>query len=688
MKNKRAEPVASFRVKIVSSVVFGALLWPEVILAQDVEAQPAATLETVVVTGEKIQRSQQDTLSSVAVVTATDMREHGDKTLSDMLARTPGVYSTAGNETFGIRGIPVQGLTESYGTSDLITVYMDDAPQSRRRSIFSPFSSWDVDQVEVFMGPQSTVQGRNALAGAIVMRSTDPTFKSERAMRVNAGNYDTYGASALWGGAIVPGVMAGRLSVDYQESSGYIHNDYLNDDANRNDALTARGKLRIVPNDNVDILLSYAHQDSRLGQRAVDMTPDGPRYWNLTSNIDAHEKIKQDNFSAKADVLLNPEWTLTGILTGGRENYDTKQDFDFATLDMDDSFVIKSEVQQLTQEVRLSRKGKDWRGHIGFYNASVDEDEDAGVPSFALTRLRDTTIDNRAVFTEFEWDVTSQWQLIGGLRYDHEKNTTDQRGDLGEGQSTRSFDAILPKVGVSYSPMPDQRVGLTVQRGYRAGGSSFNLFEERPVEYDPEYTTNYELAWRSRWLDQRLQLNANIFYTDWRDQQVEVYSVVDEPFSAQIENAGASHLQGLEISSVYQVTPALKLLASGSYTKTEFDEFMVNGVNYGGRSFQMAPEHKVALGAIYRWGQGWMTGADVVYQSDSVSVYNSDGSERRADASTLVNVKLEKSIAKWGTVTAFAKNLFNDKYITNNQGDDTLDVGAPRLIGAELKVNW
>lgn len=694
MASKRAGREFSFPVNILCGVVFCALSYPHLAFAENsVEAtasepQAEAELPPVIVWGEKTERSQQETLSGVAVATQADMREHGDKTLADVMARTPGVYSTADNEMFGIRGVPVQGLTESYGTSDVITVYMDDAPQSRRRSIFSPFPSWDLDQVEVFMGPQSTTQGRNALAGAVIMRSKDPTFKSERSVRVNAGNYDTYGGSMLWGGAIVPGRVAGRVSLDYQDSSGYIHNDYLNNDANSSRALTARGKLRIVPNDDLDIILSLAHQDSRLGQRAVDMTVDGPRYWDLTSNINAHEKIGQDSISAKFDAFLNKQWTLTGIFTGSRETYDTKQDFDFATLDMDDSFVIKSELKQFTQELRLASKGTVWRGHVGLYNASSDEDEDAAVPSFEVTRLRDTTIDSRAVFAELERDFGPHWQLIGGVRYDYEKNTTDQRGDFGVGASSRSFDAILPKLGVSYRFSPEQGLGFTVQRGYRAGGASFNYFEERPVDYDPEYTTNYELAWRSRWLKQRLQVNANLYYTDWRDQQMEVYSVPDEYLSAQIENVGKSHLQGMDLSLAYQATSKLKLTGGASYTKTEFDEFAVSGNDLSGKAFPFAPEWKASLGASYRWANSWLMNADLVCQGDSVSVYNSDGTERRADASTVVNLNVEKSFSKQVAVSAFAKNLFNDKYITNNQGDDTVDVGAPRLIGVELKVDW
>lgn len=71
-----------------------------------------AKLDEVIVSGEKIQRKWSETLSSVAVTTAEDMKEHADYSLMDTLARTPGVNIQSRNETWGIRGVPVSGFDD------------------------------------------------------------------------------------------------------------------------------------------------------------------------------------------------------------------------------------------------------------------------------------------------------------------------------------------------------------------------------------------------------------------------------------------------------------------------------------------------------------------------------------------------------------------------------------------------
>ena len=78
--------------------------------AQTVES--TETLAPVTVTGEKIVRPLSETLSSVSVSTKADLEEKGDRSLADVLTRTPGVYSTPGNENWGIRGVPVSGFDD------------------------------------------------------------------------------------------------------------------------------------------------------------------------------------------------------------------------------------------------------------------------------------------------------------------------------------------------------------------------------------------------------------------------------------------------------------------------------------------------------------------------------------------------------------------------------------------------
>ncbi len=137
----------------------------------------------ITVTGEKIDRTLEKTQSSVVVVTDKNLREHGDKDLVDVFARTPGVYTQAGNETWGIRGVPVSGFDDQ-GPATLngaVSVYVDGAVQPNRALTLSPVPLWDAEQIEVLLGPQSTTQGRNSWP--VRWLSGPRTQRSNRAFR-------------------------------------------------------------------------------------------------------------------------------------------------------------------------------------------------------------------------------------------------------------------------------------------------------------------------------------------------------------------------------------------------------------------------------------------------------------------------------------------------------------------------
>ena len=86
-------------------------------------------------------------------------------------AKAVGSREVAG---FAIRGIDQRGLGGG-GAGLLVSVKVDGATiQNNQATFFGPYNTWDMGQVEIFRGPQSTQQGRNSLAGAIVMEGADP----------------------------------------------------------------------------------------------------------------------------------------------------------------------------------------------------------------------------------------------------------------------------------------------------------------------------------------------------------------------------------------------------------------------------------------------------------------------------------------------------------------------------------
>ncbi|MBC3372518.1 TonB-dependent receptor [Pseudomonas sp. SWRI92] len=659
------------------------------------EESNAMELAPITVSGEKIDRTLEKTQSSVVVVTDKNLREHGDKDLVDVFARTPGVYSQAGNENWGIRGVPVSGFDDQ-GPATLngaVSVYVDGAVQPNRALTLSPVPLWDAEQVEVFLGPQSTTQGRNSLAGAVVIRTKNPTFEPSFSAQTNVGNDGERGAAVAGGGAIVDDKIAGRIAVDYGEGDGYIRNTALNDDANPRRTSNTRGKLLILPNDDTDVLLTYAHSEHRQGDRSTMRVNGKPSYYDISSNTKAFDNLKQDTLSAKIDYRLNDAWTLTSMTANTRSDYSARLDFDQSAL-ANDVILRKQDGDLFSQELRLNYASDTVKSFVGaYYGRSTNNFHDRLLSGADLFTVKgDTKIENKAVFGEINWTFAPRWTLITGLRYDHETNDTDIEEDAfsSSGKVSKSFDAVLPKLGVDYELATDQYLGFMVQKGYRGGGVNVRAGGGHEA-YDPEYTTNYELSYRGSFFDKTLRTRANLYYTDWKDQQV---SVLERGASfARIYNAGRSDIKGLEVFVEKDLTEQLTLNVGGAYTDGKYKDFVTGeGQDMSGESFLYSPKYKMSVGGVYRFDDRLIFGTDVVYQSAAPSEYEFDASgnvtgERRSDNYVLVNFNTEYKVTKNVAVSAYVKNAFDKEYVTNNRNDTIIDVGAPRTVGMILRYD-
>lgn len=661
---------------------------------QQSAADQPLEIAPVMVNGEKISRSLEKTQTSVAVYTEAELREHADHNLQNVFARTPGVYTQAGNENWGIRGVPVSGFDDQ-GPATLngaVSVYVDGAQQPNRALTLSPMSMWDVEQVEVLMGPQSTTQGRNSLAGAVVVQTRNPTFEPSLSAQTNAGNYGESGAAIAGGGALIDGVVAGRVAVDYQDGDGYIDNVTTHSDANPNRNKNARGKLLILPNDDVDVLLTYAYHDSLQGDNSIYRQNGQVQYYKMASNTEAHDALQQNTGSAKIDYRLNDAWTLTSQTAGTQSDYTSLLDFDQKP-DEDEEVHRTQETHLFSQELRLAYAGDTLRGFSGVYygrtsNAFHDDLVFSG--STVATVEGYTKIHNKAVFGELNWDFAPAWTLITGLRYDNESNDTWVNDDVAGvyNNEQKTFGALLPKLGLDFNVSEGQYLGFMVQRGYRGGGVNTRASSDH-TPYDPEYTVNYELSYRGSWLDDSLRARANLYYTDWKDQQVSVLDSTESYF--QIYNAARSTIRGLELFVEQDLTSQLKINAGLAYTDGRYKSFQTPDGDRSGEAFLYAPKYKVSVGSSYRLANGLLLSSDVTYQAGSPSAYEFDANgevnhTRRSDDHVLVNLNGEYPVLEGLTVSAYVKNLFDEKYVTNNRAD-ILDVGAPRTLGVVLRYD-
>ena len=289
----------------------------------------------IIVTGERTPRSIVETSSSVAVTTQEDLdRFAGADTLTRILEQTANVSPTGDdNEGPSIRGVDSSGILTSLeaffgGSQPRTTVEVDGLQLSFNEFVFAGASSWDIERVEVFRGPQTTTQGRNAVAGAIFVETADPNHREfEGRVRGIFGGRDERQLSGVLSGPIGSGELAYRLAGDYREEESFVIPvgviDY-GEDLRQVESLILRGKLGYQPASlpGFDALLTLSHTDT---QRPQTESVDAPFFDRERKNpgysVFAPEFVWNYEAFAKARVA-GGRLLLTGnVFYSDFENY-------------------------------------------------------------------------------------------------------------------------------------------------------------------------------------------------------------------------------------------------------------------------------------------------------------------------------------------------------------------------------
>lgn len=750
--------------------------------AADTAATPAIdpspnTVETVIVTGEKASRGLQDTTTSVAVTTARAIEREHLQTFYDVVNRTANMSDTYGKSGFTIRGVSNTNVSGG-GSSGLATIYLDGAALPDAAAYSGPLEMWDIGQVEVLRGPQSTLQGRNALAGAVIIRSTDPTFTWGFKARAEAASGDARSIAFAGGGPIIADQLAFRLAVEDKSSDGFVYNPTRHVDADAADTFNIRGKLLLTPTalPGLRALATYSHNKRDAGYIYTYSRTDTPDHYEHrvdTSGDPQTSNAKADIFTLDASYQLNDKLTLNGIASWNKLHEIGQYDTDYSPARI--SYGTRDDTAKTaSQELRLNYAGDRLKGLVGFYHAKRDSEQNTvsltnvEFPTSTLTALMTQTlvglgysqplaaataadfsarytaalpvipvdytsvnpeqIETTALFFDGSFALTPKLSVLGGLRYDHEENTssstatavlaatlpapsafpaTDQpfvptvnafvsgmvaQAGASAPEATRKFKAWLPKIGVKYAWTDDISTSLTAQRGYRSGGQMVNIARASVAPYDQEYTWNYEASLRTAWLDDTLTVNANVYYTDWKAQQVIVYLGLNA-YDYQVVNAGKSHLYGFEIEVAQAVTPNFNWYGSIGHTRTEFDEFNVSvgstSADLTGAEFPYAPHWTLAAGADYRWDNGLVANLNANYRAKAYSQADvNQASDDLVKARALVNGRFGYEQEHWG-IYVFGKNLLDTKYAQYARAADNIALlGDPRVIGVSLETRW
>jgi outer membrane receptor protein involved in Fe transport len=691
-------------------------------------AQDTKQIERIVVTADFRDQSLLDLSNSVTVIDQTVIERRGANHLEQLLNFAPNVNFTAGasrGRFFQIRGIGersqfIDPVNPSVG---LLIDGIDFT------GLGLAANTLDVQQVEVFRGPQGTLYGANALAGLINIKTNDTTdyFYSKIGAEVSE-----------FGGQVIDGVVSGpigekvgfRLAAQSLRSDGFTNNTFLQrDDTNNIDETTLRGKLSVQVNDDLDVNFTAFYLNADNGYDAFSLEN------NRETQSDQPGRDTQRSWAGAITALwsgndaVNVEATLSGVTTSSLYSFD--EDWSFIGAFSDDLFPYSSadsfdrdrdnfiiDVRALSKEGHTLFNGStSWVA--GLYHRNETED-------LLRVRFDDLAFDgdfsndfdtaNTALYGQLNTRLSDTVNLISGLRVEYRE--ADYADSLGV---DRSVNETLwgGSITLEYRPQDNTLFYALVSRGFKAGGvngqiisaSERNAFiPDSTFFFDTETLVNIEFGLKSLWLDDKLQTQVSLFHQDRSDAQVSqsIFNSDDFSFDEFLDNASANAV-GLELEAIYAASDRVNVYFSLGLLNAEFDDFetfshvdartALAPINLVGRDIAQAPNYQFTIGSD-------------IYLTDKLTLnielegkdeyFFSNGHNDKADAFELLNMRLTYQLDDW-QIAIWGRNLTDEDVQTrgfffsnefgNNPGngyapEPYYQFGEPRILGMNVSYEF
>lgn len=689
----------------------------------------AQMLEEIVVTAQKRAQSVQDIPIAISAMSAEMINDTGVDNISQVLPMLPGVSgSTAGISTnaWAIRGISTNDW--SIGSEPSVAIYIDEAYVGRNNLATGAF--FDLERIEAANGPQGTLFGRNASAGAIIMTTNKPSDENSLRLGVGAGDegqeeYDIVANGAVSDSAAVRFAYHGsRIDGDG------IWEDVANDkDAYREeDNFRLAGRWDITESFEALLTLNYGKQKTNMNGGYSPFLSTVEPGEEFPDEIAMSIPDREENKTSGADLRLTWQFdngmTLTSITDARKYEYEYRQDLDGSNADalLDAVLAIgtggvtlefaneDTEGDTISQEFRLngSTDALDWFVGVNYFDENVKETQQLNLIDTALglgLLARDQNKnkgDNTSlgIYGDVRWNATDALGLTVGGRWTQDEKDwcTTGSADLyfvslptaGKVCDDEEWTEFTPRGVIDYTINDDLMVYGSVTRGYKAGGfnpatsdANGDFIGDTVVSFDPEKNTSYEIGAKTEFLDGKMRLNAAAYFSDYEDLQVATATLG----GIFIGNAAKAEIKGVELDWTYVPTASWTLNANYSYIDSEYTKGVLkdNDLNY-------APENSYAVSTKYDMaiGEGvlaWF--AMYTYQDD---FYFDPGNSLGEDGYGLLSANLTYTppSESWD-VGIRGENLTDEDYanIRSDIGLGTgpsINRGLPRLWKVSFNV--
>lgn len=537
----------------------------------DLSLEQLANIE--ISTASKTPEPLRKTAATVSIITASDLRRMGARTINDALAQIPGL--AVGSSQFGENYIAVRGLRTSW--SEKILLLLDGHLLNDVRSGSATFQFIDdlpvdnIARIEVVRGPGSALYGANAFLGVINIITQRPQDIDGLEAAVS-GEFESAGTVArrynLLAGRPLGGDWQGGLNLNLLDAPGAE----LDVDAD------AFGRSGQADNHTERLDAQAMLSNGAFSLRGRYLKREAGDSFGSLNVLNTQSKQKVESYFLNTEYRTHPAETTELTLQAYVDHQDTDNDyrlpagsipptsslFPWNGTGLMANLLAKETVTGA--EAKLDYNGINthaltaglaWRHEklydprtIANYNPSPlpQATDVSDVYNWIGAAKRNIS----SLYVQDLWDIRPDLRATLGARYDHYE-------DFGA--------TVNPRVGLSWQALPSLAARLAYGSAFRAPS-----FYEQHVKnniavlgnpsLDAEEIDTWEIG--LRWTDTQAQAGVTLFRSN-------ICKLIDIPTaSIQYQHLGDATINGVELEGRYQLPSGLDLSANYSYADPDF----------------------------------------------------------------------------------------------------------------------
>ncbi|KTE00948.1 ligand-gated channel [Sphingopyxis sp. H038] len=629
------------------------------------------------------------------------------------------VGSTPGYANFSIRGL---GINSSIPSIDpTVGVFIDGVYLGINAGVL--FDNFDLEGLEVLRGPQGLLFGRNVTGGAVVVRTSRPSFDLEFRGKASVETGLKKTVSGVVTGPIVDDVVAAKLAVYYSDDDGWFRNRFDGKSFGKAKDLIIRPALSIRGGEDFRMDIRYEHGETKgdgpAGQNHGLFRRDS---FDFSVNNRGFYDNKWDQASAETNVDVRfGEGVITNIAGYRRYRSSASSDIDATPLSLFHADIEIAQ-SQLSDELRYAGKFGDVDVTTGLYYFTQDIRYGerrtllGGRQIVSGGGAQDQT--TWGVFASADWHLSETLTLNLGGRYTWERKTVQVSTLRPNGcnldtiicttnfADSDKWKGFTPKIGLQWQPGDDTQVYGVYTRGFRSGGYNLRNTDPNvpPGPFDQEVQDSFELGVKQQF--GRNRINVAGFYNRIKDLQREI--VLPGPLGASqvIRNTADATIKGIEAEGLFFILPNLALsgqvgYVDGQYRNVQFDlsgDGVINGVDRRLKLPRLSPwTYGAGLTYDQRLGSLGTATARVSYNHRDKAAFT-DNNQGFLQGADMLDASLTLATADnhW-KFSIYGRNLLNEATIGSDVqlpaafggvGASFSPLNKGRVIGGEVAVSF